>query len=114
MLAADFFHVDCAVTLHRLYYLFVIQVGSRYVHILGVNAQPDGPWTTQQAHNLLMDPGDRAADSRFLVHDRAGRAVHVARSPTAPAYYLGRPASVWRAALHLTKRQATREATPKW
>ena len=28
-LAADFFHVDCAVTLQYLYCLFVIEVGSR-------------------------------------------------------------------------------------
>jgi putative transposase len=49
MFATDFFHVDCMVTLQRLYCLFVVEVGSRYVHILGVTANPDGPWTVHRS-----------------------------------------------------------------
>jgi hypothetical protein len=43
MLAVDFFHVDCAVTLKRIYVFFALEVGSRYVHILGTTSHPTGP-----------------------------------------------------------------------
>ena len=71
MLACGFFPVDGAITVRRVDVFFVIEAGTRYVHILGVTAHSDRARTVPQARNLLTDLGERAARFRFLVRDRA-------------------------------------------
>jgi hypothetical protein len=46
LLAVDFFHVDCAIILKRIYVFIALEVRNRYVHILGTIRHSTGAWTT--------------------------------------------------------------------
>jgi transposase InsO family protein len=67
--ACDFFSVD-TVFLHRLYVLFVIEVGSRGVWLAGVTAHPTGEWVTQHARNVVAAMDERGVVPRHLIRDR--------------------------------------------
>jgi transposase InsO family protein len=69
ILECDFLTVD-TLFLKRFYVLFFIELATRRVHLAGITTNPDGPWATQQARNLLMQLDEEGVRPRFLVRDR--------------------------------------------
>jgi putative transposase len=70
ILAVDFFHIDCAVSLTRLYVAFVIEHHTRHVHLLGITRFPTAAWATQLARELTADLADAGNKFTHLIRDR--------------------------------------------
>jgi hypothetical protein len=70
ILACDFVAVD-TVLLRRIYVFFVLEVGTRSVHIIAVTRHPTGEWVTQQARTRMIAMGERA--DGFAVHGPRSR-----------------------------------------
>jgi putative transposase len=72
LMACDFFHVDL-VSLTRVYVFFVIDVRTRFVHLLGITAHPTAEWTVQTARQFTWTLTGRSGQVRYLIRDRAGQ-----------------------------------------
>ncbi len=82
-LECDFLTVD-TVFLKRFYVLFFIELATRRVRLAGITTNPDGPWVTQQARNLLMQLDDEGVRPLFLVRDRDSNRPHRALTQRPP------------------------------
>jgi transposase InsO family protein len=69
ILATDFFVVDTS-KFTQLYVLFVIELQSHIVHILGVTNHPTCSLVTQVARNLAGDLAEQGQSFKFLIRDR--------------------------------------------
>ena len=101
ILACDFFTVE-TIWLKTLYVFFIIELGTRRVHLAGITTNPDSDWVVQQARQFVWELEDNEATFRFLIRDRDSKftdkfdtvfqseGIHVipipVRAPNANAY----------------------------
>jgi transposase InsO family protein len=74
MLACDFFTVETAF-LQTLYVFFVVELGTRRVHLAGCTAHPTAALVVQQARQLSWQMQEGDLRVRFLIHDRDAKFV---------------------------------------
>jgi len=82
ILAVDFFHVGCAVSLARPYVAFAIEHRTRHVHPLGITGFPTAAYATQLGRELTagladagsVHPSDPGPGPQ--VHGRVRRGLH--------------------------------------
>src|SRR5450631_3104006 len=69
ILACDFFTAEL-LDGTQAYVVAEIAHTTRRTRILGVTLHPTGEWTAQQGRNLIMDPGEQAERTKFMIRDR--------------------------------------------
>ncbi|MGN9787890.1 integrase core domain-containing protein [Nonomuraea sp. ZG12] len=59
-----------------------------FAYLLGVTANPTGPWTAQAARNFLIDTDTDMTKLKFLIRDRGGQFTDafVQHGPTSPRH----------------------------
>jgi putative transposase len=95
IVACDFFRVE-TVFLKTLYVLAFMHIQTRRILGVGVSANPNGAWVTQQARNLSIDVEGEAEmrRMRFLLRDRDAKVLPKLRCRLRRRRYPGRAHSV--------------------
>jgi hypothetical protein len=75
LVATDFFTAEVWTLggLVTYYVLFLIQLGTREVHVAGVTPYPNQAWMMQTARNLTMEEWGFLGPGQYLIHDRDGK-----------------------------------------